>query len=178
MRVLEGKPWVFEGNLFSVAKFDGGTPPSYLIFEKTAFWVRMYNLPLVCMGKQAGFQIEASIGMVEEVDADEEGMGWGEFLQVRIQLDLTKPLPRGHVLKYKGKASWVVFKYERLSRFCFQCKTIKYGPLGCLQRPEKGRKVNKKNMDLHCMCHRHRNSRKVELSIGHHHCTTQMVEAT
>lgn len=105
VRVLEGRPWVFEGNLFSVVDFDGGTPPSNLDFEKVAFWVRMFRLPLACMGKEAGFQIGSSIGVVEEVDTDEEGVGWGEFLRVRIQVELTKPLPRGRVLKYNGNKS-------------------------------------------------------------------------
>jgi hypothetical protein len=38
------------------------------------------------------------MGTVEEVDTDEEGVGWGEFLHVRIIIDLTKPLARGRVI--------------------------------------------------------------------------------
>jgi hypothetical protein len=39
-----------------------------LDFEKVAFWVRMYNLPLACMSKAMGIRIGASMGQVEEVD--------------------------------------------------------------------------------------------------------------
>jgi hypothetical protein len=35
----------------------------------------MFNLPLACMGKEAGFQIGSSIGKVEEVDVAEDGVG-------------------------------------------------------------------------------------------------------
>ena len=74
-RVLEGRPWVFEGNLFSVEDFDGLTPPSEIDFEKAAFWVHMYNLPLACMGLEVGKQIGSTIGKVEEVEMDDEGVG-------------------------------------------------------------------------------------------------------
>jgi hypothetical protein len=43
--ILKGRPWILDGNLFALMLFDGFTPPSQLVFEKTSFWVRMYNLP-------------------------------------------------------------------------------------------------------------------------------------
>jgi hypothetical protein len=52
--VMRGRPWLFDGNLMAIAEFDGFTPPSQMDFEKVAFWVRMYNLPLVCMGSAIG----------------------------------------------------------------------------------------------------------------------------
>lgn len=43
-RVLEGRPWVFKGNLFTVEDYDGLTPPlSKFPFNKATFWVRMHN---------------------------------------------------------------------------------------------------------------------------------------
>ena len=49
-RVFEGRPWVFEGNLFLVKDFDGRTSPLEFTFDRASFWVRMTNLPLACMG--------------------------------------------------------------------------------------------------------------------------------
>jgi hypothetical protein len=65
-----------------------------MVFEKVAFWVRMYNLPLVCMGQEVGSQIGASIGDVEivDIDDDDDGVGWGEYLRARIKVDLAIPL--------------------------------------------------------------------------------------
>jgi hypothetical protein len=51
---MRGRPWLFDGNLVAIAEFDGFTPPSQMDFEKVVFWVRMYNLPLVCMGSAIG----------------------------------------------------------------------------------------------------------------------------
>jgi hypothetical protein len=85
----------FEGCLFLVEDFDGSIPSSKFTFEKAAFWVRIINLPLGCMGRDIGRKIGETVGEVELVDADDEGIAWGEFLRVKIVLNLTKPLQRG-----------------------------------------------------------------------------------
>lgn len=135
IRVLEGRPWVFEGNLFFVEEFDGLTPPNQIDFEQVIFWVRMFGLLLACMSQAVGATIGATVRVVEEVDTDDEGIGWGEFLRVRIRMDLSKPLARGRSLKLFGKTVWVTFKYERLPRICFHCGVIRHGKHSCLERP-------------------------------------------
>jgi hypothetical protein len=134
--VLEGRPWVFEGNLFAVEDYDGLTTPSDFQFDKAAFWVRMSNLPLACMNLTVGHQIGSSMGHVEEVDVDDGGMGWGEHLRVKITLDLQKPLLRGKMLKINGSSVLGKFQYERLPKFCFRCGVIKHGNTGCTEKRE------------------------------------------
>jgi hypothetical protein len=130
IRVMEGRPWTFDGNLVSLADFDGIKPVAELEFEKVAFWVRMYNLPLACMSKAMGLRIGASMGEVLEVDVDDEGVGWGEYLRVRIVLDLTKPLSRGRRLKLCDRSIWITFKYEKIPHFCFNFGVIQHGSHG------------------------------------------------
>jgi hypothetical protein len=102
-------------------------------FEKAAFWVRMYNLPLACMGKEVVLKIGASVGKVEDVDIIDDEVGWGEYLRVKILLDLSKPLARGRQLHLLGKSVWILFKYEKILKFCFSCGVIRHGPKGCTQ---------------------------------------------
>jgi hypothetical protein len=130
-RIMEGRPWLFDGNLVSLAEFDGLTSPGDMDFDKAAFWVRMYNLPLACMGRGVGFKMGASVGVVEEVDISDGEAGWGEFLRVKIVIDLTKPLARGRLLHIQNRSIWIPFKYEKLPRFCFKCGVVKHGRLGC-----------------------------------------------
>jgi hypothetical protein len=82
-RVLEGRPWVFEGSLFLVEDYDNRTPPAQLPFKTAAFWVRMLGLPLGCMGREVGRKIGSTVGVVEEIDIDANGVGWGESLRVK-----------------------------------------------------------------------------------------------
>lgn len=56
-RVLEGRPWVFEGNLFAIEGYDGLTSPLKFPFDRAAFWIQMHNLPLACMSLAIGHQI-------------------------------------------------------------------------------------------------------------------------
>jgi hypothetical protein len=128
---LEGRPWIFDGNLVALAEFDGFTPPVEIQFEHVSFWVRMYNLPLACMGKEAGEKIGASVGVMEEVDVHDTELGWGEYLKVKIRVDLTTPLARGRMLHVAGRSIWIAFKYEKLPKFCFKCGVILHGRRGC-----------------------------------------------
>jgi hypothetical protein len=74
-RIMEGCLWTFDGHLVSLLDFDGITPLSQLNFENVAFWIRMFKLPLACMGLEIGRQIGATVGEVEEVDINEDGVG-------------------------------------------------------------------------------------------------------
>jgi hypothetical protein len=99
-----------------VEEFDGYTSPSKLNFDTTAFWIRMYDLPLMCMGREMGFKLGSTIGKVEEVKTNDDGVGWGEYLRVRVHLNLFKPIPRGQVLMLKNQSIWVAFQYERVPK--------------------------------------------------------------
>jgi hypothetical protein len=107
---MEGRPWTFDGDLVALVNFDRLTPPAELEFDKAAFWVPS----LACMSKEMGIRIGSSIGKVEEVEVDVDGVGWGEYLRVRIVLDLTKPISRGRFLHIRDKTHWISFKYEKI----------------------------------------------------------------
>jgi hypothetical protein len=130
-RILAGRPWLFDGNLVSLAVFDGLTPLAKMNFDTEAFWVRMYNLPLECMGKETGQKIGASVGVVQEVDVEEDEPGWGEYLRVKILIDLSKPLARGRMLHVHKQSLWIAFKYEKLPKLCYQCSKIIHRNEGC-----------------------------------------------
>lgn len=91
-RVLEGRPWIFEGILFSVEDFEGLTLPTQMDFTLVAFWVGMFNLPLACIGQGTRLKLGASMGTVEEVDTNEDGIGWGEYLCVKIKINVLRSL--------------------------------------------------------------------------------------
>jgi hypothetical protein len=74
-KVLKGRPWVFEGSLFLIEDFDGCTSPADLSFDKAAFWIRMKNLPLACIGRETGRMLGSSVGTVVAIDIDANGVG-------------------------------------------------------------------------------------------------------
>lgn len=127
--ILEGRPWIFEGSLFIIEDFDGISSPSSFNFDRAGFWVRMIDLPLACINQTTGKRIGSTVGLVEAVDTGKDGIGWGEFLRVKIVEDLSKPLAHGRMLKIQGKSNWIAFQYEHLPKFCFHCAIINHGKL-------------------------------------------------
>jgi hypothetical protein len=135
-RVLEGRPWVFEGSLFLTEDFVGISQPTDYPFDKATFWVQITNLPLACMGWDISTKIGETMGSVEAVDTDGDGMGWGEYLRVKIRMDIIEPLPRGRKLNIEGKVVWVMFKYQCLPKFCFHYGVLNHNKIGCAKNSE------------------------------------------
>ena len=119
-RILEGRPWNFDGDLFSIIDFNGLTLIEDLEFGKAAFWVRMYKLPQACMGREVGMQVGLMVGEVEDIDFLDDGVGWGEYLRVKIRINLSKPLAKGRIIKLQEKEIWVAFQYEKIPPFLLQ----------------------------------------------------------
>lgn len=64
-------------------------------------------------------------------DPEDDGSG-GEFLRVRIVLDITRPLPRCRKLWAERKlVGWVGLKYEQLPNFCYLCGIVGHGDRDC-----------------------------------------------
>jgi hypothetical protein len=98
----------------------------------------MYDLPLAGMCRGMGSRLGATVGEVEEVDTNEIGVGWGEYLRVRTKINIMKLLARGLMLKMKDRSYWIRFQYEKIPEFCYQCGIIWHGVDGCKLK-EKGR---------------------------------------
>jgi hypothetical protein len=50
------------------------------------------------------------IGRHVEVDVTNNGIGWGRFLRIRVEIDITKPLLRAKIMEVvEGKLFWVEF---------------------------------------------------------------------
>jgi hypothetical protein len=75
LRVLEGRPWIFNGNLFSVVDYNRLSSPNEMACDSKSFWVRMFQLPLFCMGREMGNSLGSTMGEVKEVDTNEKGIG-------------------------------------------------------------------------------------------------------
>lgn len=59
---------------------------------KASLWIRVYDLSLSTRNEYIGQLIGNSLGQCEKVDLDTSEMEWGEFMYVRVNLDITCPL--------------------------------------------------------------------------------------
>ena len=93
-------------------------------------------MPLICMTKAIGIKIDESLGILEAVDTEGDGVQWESVLRIRVIINIQKPLERGRSLTIAGKTHWVSFKYENLPVFCFFCGRIAHEEVGCPNRTQ------------------------------------------
>ncbi|KAF4395275.1 hypothetical protein F8388_001662 [Cannabis sativa] len=69
---------------------------------------------------------------IVKVDLDEKKpASWSQWLRVRIDHDVEKPLYSGYFINLSnGTKKWIQYKYEKLGIFCFHC--------GCLGHQWRG----------------------------------------
>ena len=131
LRVLNSEPWTFDKHLVVVQKYEKNTPLQDVGFNKTSFWVQVYDIPIRYMTKEVAEEICSSIGEVchLETHPTEEG---GSCVRVRVRVDVSQPLCRGRVVNLEeGDSTWVSFKYERLPIICYWCGRLDHDEKDC-----------------------------------------------
>ncbi|KAF4347794.1 hypothetical protein G4B88_003297 [Cannabis sativa] len=68
------------------------------------------------------------LGQFIEVDTTSLKETWGPYLRVRIELDVTQPLPRGTGFHFHGMAVpvWLAFRFENVPDFCHYCGRLSH----------------------------------------------------
>ena len=91
--------------------YEKSTPARDLVFDKVPFWVQVYDIPFRFANKVVVEGICSSIG--EICPSNFSVMEGGDFMRVRVILDISKPLSRGRKITLDdGSVGWVSFKYE------------------------------------------------------------------
>jgi hypothetical protein len=125
---LEDGPWMFGKDLVVMTDFDGNKTIDEVVFADIPIWVRIMKMPLGMMNKRAKEMIGDLIGEVLDVDVDDREMAIGQFLRVKVRLDIKKPLMRGVTLDMgedgREEMKWCPLIYVYLPNFCYMCGLI------------------------------------------------------
>nr|XP_020154581.1 uncharacterized protein LOC109751941 [Aegilops tauschii subsp. strangulata] len=124
-RVMEEGPWSFKGKAVVMAPYDGFTKPTLIELNKIEIWIQIHDLP-------DGFfpKVKALSATVEEfIFAEPKSQDFeGNFVRVRVRIDVTKPLKNdvSLVIRKKDTMERVIFrvKYERLPDWCAVCGNL------------------------------------------------------
>lgn len=73
------------------------------------------------MNKMVGEEVGALLSDVVKVNCDLEGKAIGNYIRVRVLLDVRNPLIRWSNINIGGLARKILFRYEKLADFCFSC---------------------------------------------------------
>ncbi|MBA0593239.1 hypothetical protein Gorai_010193 [Gossypium raimondii] len=130
-RVLKGLLWTFNNHLLLLRKLERGEDPLKVLLIFTPFWVQIHDVPIGLFSEKLAIQLGNFIGVFLEYDTSNLGKENRNYMRVRVQIDVRKPLKRKKQVLCKGVRSYVTFKYERLSLFCFYCGRLGHNDSFC-----------------------------------------------
>ena len=93
-KVLLLGSWSFDKYLLALHKLEAGEAVSKVRFDKMSFWIQIHGIPTMYQTKEVGYSIGATLGTVEKVDVNEKGFCLGNFMRIRVMIDISIPLCR------------------------------------------------------------------------------------
>lgn len=110
--------------------------------SKFNIWVQIYKLPFEMHNFKCAAALASLAGIVKENSGKEkEQISWaGEYMNIRVEIDNSKPILPGFFLRRTGiKPIWIQLKYVKLPNLCFHCGLFNHESRMCKkQRSDQG----------------------------------------
>ncbi|XP_058759140.1 uncharacterized protein At4g02000-like [Vicia villosa] len=133
--VQKGGPWTYDSHLLILNQVQLRVQIENIPLYHVDFWVQVHNLPVGFMLEKIGVTMANFIGTYVEYDKNNNSAFWRQYMRIRVKIDVQKPLKKLTRVKNKG-GEWcnVIFKYEKLSLFCFVCGVLGHSEHRCAVR--------------------------------------------
>ncbi|XP_074336841.1 uncharacterized protein LOC141674013 [Apium graveolens] len=106
--------------------------PRTVPLEEVDIWVQVYDIPPRFMSENILQSVGDYIGKFVKSDPSNFDGLWKAYVRVRVTINVLKPIKRRMKIKKEGGSwSWINFKYERLSTFCFVCGILGHTEREC-----------------------------------------------
>lgn len=92
----------------------------------------MHQFPFGFMDEKVGALVGSQIGKMVRFDEENNYGPWRRFMRVRAEIAVEAPLQQELVIEREERESIrLVFKYEKLGKFCFMCGAIDHSENFC-----------------------------------------------
>jgi hypothetical protein len=130
LKITEGGPWLFRQNVVCIEKYDGLVSTDIVDLNHFETWIQIHKLPV-------GYRNEALIKNLTErnvgkaIKVETVVHGQGNFVRVRVKLDVRKKLARVVTVSREKKREYYQIQYEKIPRFCGACGFLGHSHLEC-----------------------------------------------
>ena len=93
-KIFASEPWSFDKHLVVLQRFENNSPICELSFTWTAIWVQIHDIPFRYLNRRVVEEICDVVGVVDHTTSTDEMEG-GNFMRVRVLIDISLPLCRG-----------------------------------------------------------------------------------
>lgn len=107
-----------------MAEYDGFEDPSMVVLNKLAVWARVLTLPDNYLHEVVIRGMCRPMGEIQEVQIKLPAGYVGEFVRVRVKIDVTKKLVRFVSITKDTKKVWYRVQYEKMPTFCDHCGLV------------------------------------------------------
>lgn len=140
-RYAESVGRTFEQSLLVYHCLKENEDPHGVKLNNMDIWIQVYDLPNGFVSENIFRHIGNYVGEFVKSDPANLNGGWRLYSRIRVTLEIDKPIKRRMKIKREGgEWSWINFKYERLSSFCFVCGILGHQERDCAivyANPEK-----------------------------------------
>ncbi|RAL44245.1 hypothetical protein DM860_015605 [Cuscuta australis] len=121
-RIIEEGPWSFENNMLHCRLVEPRETIKAADLYVMELWVRVHDLPPGYTSPAVLEAVGKFLGQFRRIDVANVSKAYQGFFRVRVAIDVHKPLKRRMKLtKRDGSIVWVLFKYVRITVFCYYC---------------------------------------------------------
>ena len=118
-KAMHQGPWDFRGSALLIQEYDGFSNPKSVKLDRIETWSQIHKLPDGVLKKRAFVENMAKrTGEVQEIQIELPNGFVGQFIRVRVKLDVNKKLTRFVSFSKGGKTEFFQVKYEKLPNFC------------------------------------------------------------
>jgi len=138
-RILDRSPWILDNNMIILQKVAIGENPMTLPMTTTEIWVQVHQLPFGFMDDKVGALVGSHIGTMIKFDEENNYGPWRRFMRIRVAIAIEAPLQQELIIeREEGDDIKLLFKYEKLGKFCFVCGIIGHSENFCSEKFESG----------------------------------------
>lgn len=123
-RIQAMQPWHFNKHILVLKQVSSEIQPSMLSFDKTPWWIRLYDVPIG--GKTTACLTQIGMRFGEIIKMDDTTTTWvARSVRMKIMMSLGTPPKQGTKIKIGSAAPvWIPVTYGSLSSFCYWCRKL------------------------------------------------------